>query len=99
PMLPAAHPSRRRSRSAILLRARMDFAEIRLFSHLVSRPESDLDLARAALLIAEPEYPGLDVARYVEELDRLGDGAATRIDAAQQRTPLETVVRYLYEEL
>jgi regulator of sirC expression with transglutaminase-like and TPR domain len=77
----------------------MDFAEISLFSHLVSRPESDLDLARAALLIAEPEYPGLDVARYIEELDRLGAGAAARINAAQQRTPLETVVRYLYEEL
>jgi len=77
----------------------MDFAEISLFSHLVSRPEADLDLARAALLIAEPEYPGLDVARYIEELDRLGAGAAVRINAAQQRTPLETVVRYLYEEL
>jgi regulator of sirC expression with transglutaminase-like and TPR domain len=77
----------------------MDFAEISLFSHLVSRPESDLDLARAALLIAEPEYPGLDVARYVEELDRLGAGAAARIAASRQATPLESVVRYLYEEI
>ncbi|HEY4185248.1 MAG TPA: transglutaminase-like domain-containing protein [Polyangia bacterium] len=77
----------------------MDFAEISLFSHLVSRPESDLDLARAALLIAEPEYPGLDVARYVEELDRLGAGAASRIAAASRRAPLESVVRYLYEEI
>jgi len=77
----------------------MDFAEISLFSHLVSRPESDLDLARAALLIAEPEYPGLDVARYVDELDRLGAGAAARIATAGNRPPLETVVRYLYEEI
>lgn len=77
----------------------MDFAEISLFSHLVSRPESDLDLARAALLIAEPEYPGLDVGRYVEELDRLGAGAAARIAASGQSTPLESVVRYLYEEI
>jgi regulator of sirC expression with transglutaminase-like and TPR domain len=77
----------------------MDFAEISLFSHLVSRPESDLDLARAALLIAEPEYPGLDVARYVDELDRLGAGAAARIAASRQATPLESVVRYLYEEI
>lgn len=77
----------------------MDFAEISLFSHLVSRPEADLDLARAALLIAEPEYPGLDVAAYVEELDRLGAVAAARISTAPQRTPLETVVRYLYEEV
>jgi regulator of sirC expression with transglutaminase-like and TPR domain len=77
----------------------MNFAEISLFSHLVSRSEADLDLARAALLIAEPEYPGLDVARYIEELDRLGAGAAARIGAARHRTPLETVVRYLYEEV
>lgn len=77
----------------------MDFAEISLFSHLVARPEADLDLARAALLIALPEYPGLDVARYVEELDRLGTTAATRIAEAQGRPPLGTVIRYLYEEL
>jgi len=77
----------------------MDFAEISLFSHLVARPESDLDLARAALLIALPEYPGLDVASYVEELDRLGTTAATRIAEAEGRPPLASVIRYLYEEL
>jgi regulator of sirC expression with transglutaminase-like and TPR domain len=77
----------------------MDFAEISLFSHLVARPESDLDLARAALLIAEPEYPGLDVAGYVEELDRLGATAANRIAAAPARPALASVIRFLYEEL
>ncbi len=53
----------------------MKLEEITLFSHLVARPESDLDLVRAVLLIAEPEYPGLDLAAYVEELDRLGTTA------------------------
>lgn len=77
----------------------MDFAEISLFSHLVARPESDLDLARAALLIALPEYPGLDVASYVEELDRLGSAAAARIAEAPHRPHLASVIRYLYEEL
>jgi regulator of sirC expression with transglutaminase-like and TPR domain len=77
----------------------MDFAEISLFSHLVTRPESDLDLARAALLIAEPEYPGLDVGNYVEQLDRIGTVAAARIAAAPQQAPLAVVIRYLYEEL
>jgi regulator of sirC expression with transglutaminase-like and TPR domain len=77
----------------------MDFAEISLFSHLVTRPESDLDLARTALLIAEPEYPGLDVAGYVEELDRLGTITAQRVRAAQGRSPIATVIQYLYEEL
>jgi len=77
----------------------MDFAEISLFSHLVSRPEADLDLARAALLIAEPEYPGLDVGQYVEKLDDFGVEAAARIASSPQHSPLEIVVRYLYEEL
>jgi regulator of sirC expression with transglutaminase-like and TPR domain len=77
----------------------MKLEEITLFSHLVTRPESELDLARAVLLIAEPEYPGLDVASYVEELDRLGSGATDRIAAAPARPPLASVIRYLYEEL
>jgi regulator of sirC expression with transglutaminase-like and TPR domain len=77
----------------------MDFAEISLFSHLVTRSESDLDLARAALLIAEPEYPGLDVGNYVEQLDRIGTVAAARIAASPQSAPLAVVIRYLYEEL
>ena len=77
----------------------MDFAESRLFSHLVARPESELDLVRAALLIAEPEYPGLDLAGYVERLDRLGAAAAARIRSAPRRPALDTVIRYLYEEI
>jgi len=77
----------------------MDFAEISLFSHLVARPESDLDLARAALLVALPEYPGLDVASYIEELDRMGATAALRIAESGGLPPLGSVIRYLYEEL
>jgi regulator of sirC expression with transglutaminase-like and TPR domain len=77
----------------------MDFAEISLFSHLVARPESDLDLARAALLVALPEYPGLDVASYIEELDRMGATAALRIAESRGLPPLGSVIRYLYEEL
>ena len=34
----------------------MKLEEITLFSHLVARPESELDLVRVVLLIAEPEY-------------------------------------------
>jgi regulator of sirC expression with transglutaminase-like and TPR domain len=75
----------------------MDFEELALFSHLVTRPEADL--ARAALLIAEPEYPDLDVAGYVEELDRLGAEAQARVAAAPGRPALDIVIRYLYEEV
>jgi regulator of sirC expression with transglutaminase-like and TPR domain len=73
--------------------------EVTLFSHLVARSEADLDLIRAVLLIAEPEYPALDVSAYVEELDRLGAVASQRIAASPGRPALANVIRYVYEEL
>ena len=39
----------------------------------------DPDLAVAALLIARVEYPELDAARYVAQLDFLGDEARRRL--------------------
>jgi hypothetical protein len=72
----------------------MKLEEITLFSHLVARPESELDLLRAVLLVAEPEYPGLDVAACVEEVDRLGASAKQRIIAAPGRSALACVIRY-----
>lgn len=44
-----------------------------LFAHLCCRPEEELDLASAALCIAEPEYPDLDIARYLLALDELAE--------------------------
>src|SRR5262245_57861668 len=52
-----------------------DEAELMLIRHLAARPESELDLGEAALVLAEPEYPGLDIGRYLEMLDRLGEQA------------------------
>jgi len=54
-------------------------ASLRLFAHHAARPEADLDLARAALLLAEPEYPSLDCSAYLERLDELGRLAGERI--------------------
>lgn len=53
-----------------------------LFSHVVCRPESELDLGQAALLIAEPEYPDLDIAHYLGQLDLL----AARLSAQLSTT-------------
>jgi regulator of sirC expression with transglutaminase-like and TPR domain len=52
-----------------------------LFGHLVRKPEAELDLERAALLIAESEYPGLDVAAYVAKLDQLAATVRLRMRA------------------
>lgn len=75
-------------------------ADLALFAHLVSRPEGELDLVRAALLIAEPEYPTLDVPSYIGLLDRWGEEArrASR-RATQAESRLEPVLALVYGEL
>jgi regulator of sirC expression with transglutaminase-like and TPR domain len=69
-----------------------------LFAHLAQRSDEDIDLAAAALLIAEPEYPGLDVAHYLAMIDAMADVVRRR----GARTPdamLAEVTHYLFEEL
>jgi regulator of sirC expression with transglutaminase-like and TPR domain len=58
-------------------------ASLRLFAHHAARPEADLDLPRAALLLAEAEYPGLDVAAYLERLDELARLTRARLLGAR----------------
>ncbi len=45
------------------------------FLQMISRPDEQIDLATAALLIAKEEYPELDVRSCLDRLDRLADGA------------------------
>src|SRR5262249_24116647 len=70
-----------------------------LFAHVCARSERDLDLAEAALLIAEAEAPGLDVSRYIRALDELGEGARAKgARASSDEARLERTLRYLYED-
>ena len=59
------------------------------FTALVSGPEADLDLAEAALLIAQEEQPDLDVAHYLKRLDQLAD--AVRAKLPESPTPADTI--------
>lgn len=78
-------------------------ADLALFAHVAGRAEHQLDLAQAALLIAEPVYPGIDVPYYVGMLDRLGDEARRRVanlDCAREGEAVaRRLVRLLFEEL
>jgi regulator of sirC expression with transglutaminase-like and TPR domain len=70
-----------------------------LFAHLCGHNEAELDLAEAALLIAEAEYPGLDLARYTAALDDLGRGARAAVETATSpEGRVERAVRFLYED-
>ena len=46
----------------------------------VERADSDVDLARAALLVAKEEYPQLSVERYLARLDQLAEHVRDRLD-------------------
>jgi regulator of sirC expression with transglutaminase-like and TPR domain len=69
-----------------------------LFQHLASRPDDEIDLAAAALLVAEAEYPGLDVAHYLAALDDMADQVRARLGPGQDAL-LRALNHYLYEEL
>ena len=80
-------------------------AGVRLFAHLATRGEADVDLPRVALLLAEPEYPGLDIATYLDQLDVLGALARTRVEGprpgARPSAPpkVAAILHLLYDEL
>ena len=70
------------------------------FARLIARPEEDLDLGRAALLVAGEEYPALDVEEHIRVLD--GFAGAVRERAPEDMPAVERALqvgRYLFGEL
>ena len=70
------------------------------FARLISRPEEDLDLGRAALLVAGEEYPELDVEEHLRLLDRLA--GIVRERAPENMSTVERASQvgiYLFGEL
>jgi len=71
-----------------------------LFTRAVDRPDHAIDLARAALLIAQDEYSDLDVDRYLAELDGMAETVQPRIEAVGRPDKIiEILNRYLFNEL
>lgn len=69
------------------------------FAALVARPEEDVDLAEAALLIACEEYPSLEPRRYLARLDAMGEALAPRLSGAAEALEAATTLRqYLFRE-
>ena len=69
-----------------------------LFAQEVRQPEGDLDLARAALLVAKEQYPGLAVGQYLARLDQLAEAVKDRL--ANETAPLvvlEELTRSLFK--
>ena len=61
-------------------------------------PDPEIDLARAALLVAKEEYPQLSVDRYLARLEQLGERVKDRLD--EESAPpvvLNELISVLYE--
>lgn len=72
---------------------------VALFAHHVARPEAEIDLGQAALLIATPEYPDLDIDTTLQELDRLATAAQPALSGLIEGTArAAALVQYLVDE-
>jgi regulator of sirC expression with transglutaminase-like and TPR domain len=65
---------------------------------LVQRPDEDIDLPTAALVVARVGYPDLDIARYRLRLRELGQEALARVGGDPAEDPGD-VARVVFEEL
>jgi regulator of sirC expression with transglutaminase-like and TPR domain len=79
----------------------MDFSPIRQrFYQHIQQPEAQIDLAAAALYIAQEEYLDLEVQTYLDALDQMAEQVRSRLP--QSRYPLaiiRTLNQYLFEDL
>lgn len=70
------------------------------FDTIIHQPDATLNLAEAALYIAQEEYPDLDVAEYLNALDTMATEVQERLGA--ETYPLRIIRKinqYLYEDL
>jgi regulator of sirC expression with transglutaminase-like and TPR domain len=70
------------------------------FHTIIHEPEATLNLAAAALYIAQEEYPDLDVEEYLNALDTMAMEVQERLETATY--PLQIIRKinqYLYEDL
>jgi len=66
----------------------------RRFAQEVDRPDDQIDLARAALLIAQEEYPQLPIEPYLSRLDTLSEEVRDRL--SNETAPLVVLEEVLH---
>jgi regulator of sirC expression with transglutaminase-like and TPR domain len=96
-MTSSPNPESDPSHAALAAEARQRFVA------LVRRPEEQIDLAEAALLIAAEEYPGLDIAAYLARIEDLAERVAvlarTEVIGHAARDPDEVALAALHHVL
>ena len=75
-------------------------AVLKQFAGLGQAPDEEIDVARAAFLLASTEYPDLDIDGQVELLDSLAAGVSRRLGDRQDNLYcLNTLAEYLFDEV
>lgn len=79
-------------------------ADLLLFAHLLAKADDKLEVEHLALLLAEPEHPGLDIQAYLKKLNVMGELARMKLKATPNcgRAPADRIapiLRLLYGEL
>ncbi|MFQ5995747.1 MAG: SirB1 family protein [Acidiferrobacterales bacterium] len=70
------------------------------FKELVKNSDESLDLAEAALLIAQEEYPDLDITAYLQRLDEFAGAVRARISSdAVPENVIATMNYFLFKEM
>jgi regulator of sirC expression with transglutaminase-like and TPR domain len=66
---------------------------------ILARPDREVNLAEAALLVAAEEYPELDVRSYLVRLDEMGVALRQRLeDEPRPERAIMALNRYLFQE-
>jgi regulator of sirC expression with transglutaminase-like and TPR domain len=73
---------------------------LNLFLTEIDRLDCEIDLSKAALYIAQIEYPDLEIDRYLETLDSMGAVVAKKLPETQYPLKVIQVINeYLYTDL
>jgi regulator of sirC expression with transglutaminase-like and TPR domain len=66
----------------------------------IEKPDREINLSKAALYIAQIEYPDLEIDRYLETLDLMGTEVAKILPETHYPLKvIQTINRYLYTDL
>ena len=78
----------------------MDSSARQRFATIVSKDEGSINLAEGALLVAQEEYPKLDIAAYLDRLDRMAHEVVKRLRLGEDPLrSIETLNTYLFDNL
>lgn len=66
----------------------------------INKLDREIDLSKAALYIAQIEYPDLDIEHYLDTLQSMGSQVSQRLtETSYPLKVIQTIGKYLYEEL